>query len=255
MSSSKSMGSLRWKLKKISNLAKIFLSREVLIVYQMGKVGSTSIYNDLCDKYPGPVIQIHRLSFLCSSFVPRSGFRGFTMRVYTGLVRFFVSRKRKRVLVLTREPVGRNVSGYFQNFDFFQRKLKKRGEVVNADSMHRQFLYEYPHSSSLAWFDEQFHDVFGFDILSFVDQNKMAVVERGSRRDIFILMRVEDLNKERMEILSEKLSVSGLELRKDNVGSEKWYAGFYSDFLSAELPEWYKEMAAASEIYRKLYND
>ena len=106
------------RLKKLRDL--IFFGDNVIMIYQMGKVGSTTIENALkaeSIKY----LHMHYIANL--SFRPTltyppkrkviSTIRGYVVRLW---YRFRVLRRRKtKIITLVREPVGRTISQLFHN--------------------------------------------------------------------------------------------------------------------------------------------
>ena len=90
---------------------KVFFKRDLksdipVLVYQMGKVGSSSVTNSLLRHYSGIVLQAHYFNSNHKDW--RVG------RLYRWVIE---EDNPLRIISLTREPIGRNVSAFFQNFE------------------------------------------------------------------------------------------------------------------------------------------
>src|SRR5437016_4459341 len=79
------------------------LFRTPVVIFQMGKVGSSSLHDTLAKKLKGPVIHAHHFAGLTADQQ-----RNLTWRRRLHLPIYVISP--------AREPVARNISAFFQNF-------------------------------------------------------------------------------------------------------------------------------------------
>jgi hypothetical protein len=134
----------RFKLFKL-----LYYSSDLpILIYQMGKVGSTSISKSLELFGYSSVFHIHRLNpehidhvrenFLTRNLEPSS------FRIGKLLYRYIIEKKRHiKVITLIRDPISRNISGFFENKD---NHLPT--EAINHYDFHiyvKTFLDKYPH--------------------------------------------------------------------------------------------------------------
>ena len=121
----------------------------------MGKVGSTSIYNSLKkDKYiSGNIYHIHRLNHnsiekIKINYVKKKlkvpGHIKTSEYVLDNIIK---ECKNAKIITTIREPISRNISAYFQNFELmFQGCDVTAAEV---QSLVDNFLEQYPNHTPL----------------------------------------------------------------------------------------------------------
>ena len=147
--------------------------RNPVLVYQMGKVGSSTVTQALARiEGLGPVIQLHTLS---ESGVARaiaktraSGRRRLDRHL---LVSKALSKRAPfpcRIITMTREPIARAISLVFQD------RQRRMPEAIRSDGTVDPLLAERAVSGLLAsgvgladptgWFDNELRDVFGIDV-------------------------------------------------------------------------------------------
>lgn len=234
----------RWiRLRELINL---LVSNEVYLIYQMGKVGSTSVYESLLEKSSVPVFQLHRFRLVPGTFVSRGAWKTFQRKLWARTLYFLVKNKNIKILSLTRKPVARNVSDYFQTLDHYLEVNNLKASSVTLDELKMIFYGQYPHFSSVYWFDEQVKKVFGIDVYS-------GEGFRFSRDNVqMLVVRMEDLEEKQKEI-SDFFSVPGLAVRGSNTAEKKWYAQLYLDFKKEGLSKEYYDLMNSSRYYKKFY--
>ncbi|MDF1823583.1 MAG: putative capsular polysaccharide synthesis family protein [Verrucomicrobiales bacterium] len=228
-----------------------------LLVYQMGKVGSSTVTYSLrrngieCE-------HIHRIlpsniSRVRDEHIER-GVSPKDERVGEALWdRLATTTEQVRIITMVREPISRNISAYFQNLkDFFHE-----GQVqdVKLSRAIDTFLSDYAHDVPLNWFDEEFKAVTGVDVYehSFDPATGWTRIQEG-RIDL-LLMRVELDDEQKTKAVSEFVGLPSLRLENENVGSEKDYAKLYQSFKGAiTLPDQYKVDMLESKYAKHFYN-
>lgn len=230
----------KW-LDKISFELQLRAATPVL-VYQMGKVGSSSVYHSLLKQYAGVVFHIH--SFSPDDENPR----------LRRLFRRAISGKRPLyVISLTREPIGRNVSAFFENF-----KRDTGVDYANANftlgELRTNFLSNYPHDIPLKWFDKNILANFGIDVFA------SPFPERGistySRNNIKLLvMKSEIDDKEKVRAINDFLGLTGFQLYNTNIGEKKEYTTTYKSFKdNVKLPPDYIAKMCDSKYFKHFYS-
>jgi len=252
-----------------------------LLVYQMGKVGSSTAVATLNTvELDSPIYHVHFLSpDLVRKYEAkrRSYLRTRKVGALQHIWQYQFIRKllkdqdhkgKWRVISLVRDPVARNLGTFFEHIEV----LSEDGDCWNLKSWEYEFetrvcrddqvrlielFYEKcRHDTPLVYFDREFRDVLGFDVFE-----SEFPVERGyqiSRRDNadFLVIRLEDLNRCAAQAFSEFLGVDGFQLINRNVGGGKEYAEIYDRFKRIiKLPSDYLDRMYDSKFARHFYTE
>lgn len=229
----------------------------VFVSYQMGKVASSSITNAL-----EGCLQIHSWSAEEPIKYFSSRYTGsLSGRVLQNLKWKFTFLKLQRLIfkaekqngtikliVGVREPVSRNISGYFQT-------LTHRERGVTVDSCIDSFYAHCPHFLPLMWFDIELKKNLGIDVYNYpFDKDKGYVRIKEGDFDIFIyqMERLANLQPE----LSEYLGVPSFEINRVNDAADKWLGALYRSFTEEFKPsESYMEMLYESKYVKHFYSE
>ncbi|MHA7865789.1 putative capsular polysaccharide synthesis family protein, partial [Flagellimonas marinaquae] len=123
-----------------------------VLVYQMGKVGSSSVNHSIGAVYPGYCFQIHRFS---------SDHR------YIGEVyrQYYQNKIPLKIISMVREPIERNISAFFQwNKSINSTEFQK--EKVDMEGLMASFLEKFNHQRPLEWFDKNIYKHFNIDVFN-----------------------------------------------------------------------------------------
>lgn len=241
--------------------------REPIVVYQMAKVGSRTVYRSLRSlDLPRPVLHAHVLNDLDAleerirQLYPDPV--GTLAEIENGRkLRRRILRSRGRtwhVITLVRDPVSRDVSAFFHNLtevipDVYERYA--RDEIALAD-IGDAFLHQYDHDAPLSWFQSQLEPVFGIDVFAvpFDTTAGYATYETPTAR--LLLIRLEDLETHGKTAISEFLGLDGFELVSTNRARNKPYSDLYSAFeRDVTLPASYLARMYDSRLARHFYTD
>lgn len=211
-----------------------FLKRDLVLVYQMGKVASSSIYYSLKES-DNIVYHVHRLSEKHIRELHK------TQLEKTGLVEskavdergvrlnnmFIKSNKRPiHIISLVRNPIDRNMSAFFQNKEYYTKKH----DYSDTEKLTNLFYQLYDHDTPLNWFDREFKDCLNVDIYdsSFPKDKKYKLLKSNNYNILLMRVDLEDSIKE--NIISAFLGISNFKLKNKNVGIQKTYNEEYKDF-------------------------
>jgi hypothetical protein len=231
-----------------------------VLVYQMGKVGSSSIAASL--RQAGfNVHQVHRLVPENIARVQREHLqRGWPSplpdaegkRVYERLIRPRIPLK---VITLVREPIGRSFSYYFQNL----HKIWNRSDAHRAIPLQELiggFQIDYPYSDDpLRWFDYEFLPTLGIDVYRHpFDALAGSQILSSGPYDVLLLRT--DLNDAAKSIaLGQFLNIPAPTLGSSNVTAEKDKRDAYRAFLSSiKLVPEYVEHMLDSKLARHFFD-
>ena len=221
--------------KKLSN------SRNVIIVYQMGKVGSSSIYKMLKNKkLVAPVFQVHFLSnkgientekYFQGLYKPKKGALEINKMLCKELAKSF-NKKNWKIISLVRDPIARAISDFFQNVEsYYPELIKKNGALdLTLTNRHLQKLFdEFDEKMDYAsnWFDKELNTVFNIDIYSypFNKTEGFGIIKNGSVE--VLLFTLEKLNDCYQNAIFDLIGVSGMRLVNVNIGAKKKFADSY----------------------------
>jgi hypothetical protein len=268
-------------IRKLERAQRHFKETPVL-VYQMGKVGSSSIVSSL--KAIDLDRAVYHLHFLTKERIVRTEEDrkefflteryGYLKRpwLYEFLVKQLdnglIDRKWK-VITLTREPVARNISTFFENlevnkldeidsYEISSHYYKIPPTIIslnNLEALNELFFEKLNHDSPEQFFDREIKGVLGVDVYAeeFPTSKGYYILE-GDAVDI-LLLRLEDLNKVAREAFWEFMKLPDFKLTKSNVASEKNYASLYKEFKNKiKFPQNYLNRMYGSRYMRHFYS-
>ena len=199
----------------------------VPIVFTMGKVGSTATRRALTNA--GLLcFDLHSLRYSEPATVLRWHAQITALHdagVMTANNVVFIS--------LVREPVSRNLSGYFQNLS---RRFPDR--IPEAEEAVKVFLEQYSHKIPENWFKREWIPHTGIDPYrqSFDLKEGYKIYGEPVRA---VIMRADLADQKKSKILSQIFGQE-IELKRDNVGSHKSYSKLYLEICnSGIIPEEY----------------
>lgn len=216
-----------------------------ILIYQMGKVASTSIFRSLEARHEGWVIQLHE--YEPEEYTTRKLKR---RMVFDHALKY---GKRVNVITLTREPIGRNVACLFENFVQWTGRSWGDPDIM-LSVLEDYFLNEFDHDFPLRWFDDNIKAHFGIDCYSKpIADTGFQTFEEGPVRLLVLHCELPDVEKCRQ--IEAFLGISDFELQSANVGSKKPYADLYRDFKEqVRLPEAYIDKMCNSRYFTHFYS-
>jgi hypothetical protein len=243
--------------RKLKETYRIYSNVDNVLIYQMGKVGSTSLENSLKNS-----IHIHTLYGNPPCHVQykqrRNGFKAVVG--YIGdIVRRFAIKKRSKIKIisLVREPYSRNVSMFFQDLShwiyYFVGQGNYDNRVEDKNYLYKVFLESFDHDYLNNWFDKELKRFTGIDIyLNEFDIEKGFSVYKKGKFEV-LLVTAESLNDNEDAIskfINHKVSI-----KSENRSNSKWYRELYQDFKLDDggVLVKYKSSIRQSKFYKKFY--
>ncbi len=211
-----------------------------ILVYQMGKVGSRTVYRTLISLgLPNPIYHVHWLS-PAGIEAERARYRqaGARMdrhlRESRSLCRQ-IERQAERewwIITLVRDPIARRVSELFEQIWMFHPEWLTRDGTPRADAalaeLEASFAsYDARSDKCHTWFESELKQVFGVDIFdhTFDREAGHGLIERGQVR--LLVLRLEDLDCN-AGMIGHFVRHSGpVMLIKANIAENKHYAEAY----------------------------
>lgn len=230
-----------WRYRELLERLNIVFGSEFILVYTMGKVGSTSLYYSLRKKIGSKVIFVHRMNRENIAIYNKPFIKN-KVKSHRFELALFVKRKLidklKPISVITavREPVSRNISDFFQDFRAYNDG-KDFHEISVEDSV-RNFVVNYPHFLPQRWFEMEFTAILKMNVkdICFDTNKKYAILEKDNLR--LLIIRTDLENEIKNRVLQRFLSIDDLKIGVHNANQDKGYYANYNEFLEkVKLPE------------------
>ncbi|WP_444685513.1 putative capsular polysaccharide synthesis family protein [Alkalicoccus luteus] len=243
-------------------------SSNLVLVHQMGKVGSTSLTVSLKEQ---GMLPIHIHSFytplsteMYQAYKSISYYRSpsYRFRYYWRhklVHQLLQKRKKLKIISLVREPVSRNISMYFHAFqvplmDLNKEKDNRKESNTNMQALQNDFLNRFNHTYGISWFHKEFYKAWGIDVYEYpFDQEKGYGIIETEQADV-LMIQMEKLNSLENEIAAF-LEIESFTLKNENMGSKKWYHAVYKEFKETlSLDSRYVEALYDSEFMHHFYS-
>lgn len=200
-----------------------------LLVYQMGKVGSSSTYRSLSEAGLKPVHVHYIYSDLphMDRFTETS--KDFPFHFYVGRVLWYYLRltsHRLKIITLVRDPIARYISAQFQTLG--HEPIAR--DDPNTAVRQLQDTVRRGEKVTFNWFEREMEPLLGVNPIDepFDCKAGHALIE-APRADVLVLKleRLSDLIPDVVgPFVGKKLTIS-----RANVGKGKNYAGYYQEVL------------------------
>ena len=247
-------------------------SVDPIIIYQPGKVGSSTILASLNQafhsaKTEAPVYHAHHLNNLeqmeadiKSKFPnPRRCLEKLAIDKELRRKIDHDSDQRWNIISLTREPVARTISTVFEMLDVIFPGWKEKYQAGQWDLHEMQDVIVKRYVSGPGqgdWYDTQMKAVFDIDVYAQpFPYHQGFEIYHGKNNSRLLLLRLEDLNRVGQKVVGEFLNLKHFELVQANVAEDKEYSSLYREFKKMPLPDSFLERMYASRYARQFYSE
>jgi hypothetical protein len=253
-----------------------------VLVLQMGKVGSKSVQAGLeAENLDRPIYHAHFLSRERTARTEDQRRKFFRTDRHSYLMRSWLNQfllrrfedhkddKKWKLITLTREPVGRNISAFFENLvvvpcetdgefeissDYYQIEPTIVSEG-DTNTLAQLFFERAQHDSPLHFFDREIKDIFGIDVLGSGFPIEKGYEIYSSERVDLLVLKLERLADCASEALAEFLGLDGFTVVNRNIGAKKVYAPLYDAFkMNAVIDSMYIDTLYDSTYMRTFYS-
>lgn len=237
-----------------------------VLIYQMGKVASTSIFQSLKQAGIKPVFHTHimfpspesREYFDERSIqIPNIKFSRILLKkkgafLYNSLI---AKNKNLKIISLTREPIAWNISYFFHNFETETGKKPDESQFTTQELVDI-FLKYFPHSRPLDWFDDQLKTYLKIDVYGYPFPKDSGVLTIHKDNVDLLLLKLETTDRVKEKAIAEFLGLKEFRLVRTNVGEDKNYRDMYKEFKqSLKLPLSYVEEMCSSKYFNHFYTE
>ena len=242
-----------------------------VIVFQSGKVGSTSLHLSLEKKFKEleistPVYHAHILEKIDQRIERIKQIRtdpsaSIQKLLESKKIRQQIDNNHEQcwsVISLVRDPVAKKISTFFQLIDEYipdWKKQWKSGELKLED-LQKMFFKKSGDNDPGQWFDNQIKPIWGIDIFKtpFDKTNGYHIYTFTPRVNLMII-RMEDLNRVAENAFREFMGLESFSIISTNVGEEKPYRKLYEQFKKLPLPASYLDKEYSSRYARYFYTE
>lgn len=210
--------------------------RPPIVVYSVGKTGTTAIADTLYDAGFHPVLQVHNLRPRVAESAERAALardpRATPHYVWESLhlSRNLPTPERPWLVVSSvRDPIKRNIAHFFQAGEF-----EGYLEGATVDALIERFSDRW--DGGLSWYHSNFRLCLGLDVLDHPFDPEVGYQIIDTPAFSVLLLRQESLSIAPTALAEFFGLDSPLELKRSNVGSQKSYASLYREFLDRARP-------------------
>ena len=243
-------------------------NRIPVLIYQMGKVGSTTIRDSL-DAHQIYNQHAHRLSWEGIRQAEERYQRIRSGQIPEHIVRYralreFIDRTptdtRWQIITLVRDPIARLISSVFQNLDVIFPEVERFNdshlphiEQHILEQLHR--IKKGENGDDSVWFDDELKHVFGFDIFKETfDSQEGYCIYHHAKVDV-LAIRMEQLTACGSQAISAFLALKDFKLINANQSHKKSYYAIYRKLLaSINIPEDVLDCVYTSRLAEHFYS-
>lgn len=215
-----------------------FKKKPPVIILTPGKVGSSSVYYTLKKKLnKNYVFHIHYLSKQgiekSNNSHLKSDRKSLPLHLLISKILYKKLMKydgQLNIITLIREPISREISGFFQNIDFHKNDLEGKNLLINDFETLKKINKILPNSqkSITNWIKTELLNNFEIDIYSSNYPKEIGFKIFKKEQFNLLLTRMEDLDSSFKSSTKVFFKLDkGIELENYNVGNNKYYSKTY----------------------------
>ncbi len=214
------------------------IADSAIIIYQMGKVGSTSIHRSL--EHADLTLPIYKVHFLSDEGLQHGEeFHQKTLKIpweetpHIQTSQFLREQIQNnpaiqwKVITLVREPISREVSEFFQYVhSMYPELLDADGNLDERKAIRilqtKLMFYNPEQNYTCCWFDMEMKGMFGIDVFAhpFNTEEGFSIIKQGNVE--LLTLRLESLDQNFSQAMTQFLGVdTPIEMVRSNVRAEQ----------------------------------
>lgn len=220
------------------------ITDSAVIIYQMGKVGSTTIHQSL--EKAGLLLPIYKVHFLSDEGVKHGEeFHQKTLKKpwestpHIQTSHFLRDKIRSdepiqwKIITLVREPIRREISEFFQYLpSLYPELLDAEGNLEKSRALRvlqTKFMFYKPETNyTCRWFDMEVKSMFGLDVYEYPFDTEAGYSIIHHHNVDLLILRLEDLDQTFNRAINEFLEVdTPIEMVKANLRAEQKRGSLY----------------------------
>lgn len=229
---------LRYAKQRFGVQLAIAAGKEPVLVYQMGKVGSSALAQ-LIDRVPGCfAVQVHRLAPARRTEIQNrfdAGEHYYKDMRFEGWIHDWLQNRSAPTKIVTavREPMSHSYSSFFQNLRRSTRGKMQAATPGSINDLSKLFLEWEELGAALTWLDLEMSPLIGSDLLAHpFDQATGWSVSTGQEYTVLTL-KSEIGDDVKRTALTALLGHDPGEVSRQNSAVHKDYAATYRSFIDA----------------------
>jgi len=254
-------------------------SKDKIVIYQMSKVGSTTIWKSLESlNLDIPIYHVHTLRHeQISRAIERDKANFPKLRfmypetIHSEYLRSQLDRNNIvnpwSVITLVRDPVAKLLSSFFQNLERefllgldYRKKIKAEGDKKVLQEVIERFYQEYVDNPSrthpFEWFNFELRESLNVDLFAEHPLSGRTYYIYNTRLARILLLKLESLNDSYQSAFQDFLGLKNVNLVQANVGLQKRYKSLYKNFIKeVNLPVDYLDKIYQTELVRHFYSE
>lgn len=210
-----------------------------ILIYQMGKVGSTTLESSLPKSRHLHTLYGYPSARNAVDYKRRNLLKDLRRYVFWLVQRMLIRQSSDiRIVTLVRNPFDREVSQFFQDLEhwlsYYSLKFQvdKRLEIGNFVECCFEYAYDFNYSVEWYWREIGRFSGLGLEEYKYDLDKGYAFAERGKYK--VMLVRLDKLEECKLEL--ESFLGQKLKLTNTNRGEKKWYEPIYRRFKSDYVP-------------------
>ncbi|VEP16806.1 conserved hypothetical protein [Hyella patelloides LEGE 07179] len=258
---------LKTKVPDVQKLAiKLFFSKTAILVYQMGKVGSTTVYFSLKKQFLfTPVFHVHCLGERALKEQEKAYQAVGKMPSQVRHLRHgnFLRNQlnesaiiKWKIITLVRDPIIREISIFFQQKEHRFPNGIDTNEII--DILQQKFAsFKESTDYVCTWFEREIKSNFNVNVYDFWFDKQKGYCMINKENIGILIIRLEDLNNCFNTATKKFFSINkNLDLRAENVASYKEYKAQYIEAIAKiKIPRDVCELIYSSRYAKHFYSD
>lgn len=214
-----------------------------IVIYTMGKVGSLSLHHSIKAAGEPTVFHIHTMqqskidweyeACRAKGWWPDSRSPGALLQQH------HQAGHPLKIVTLVREPIERNLSGFFEVFPFYMG-CPATDFTGEEPALLANFLEFLPHTYPLQWLDVELKAQTGLDVYATPFDPAQGYQHYQHEQLELLLLRLDLPDAKKTSLLQDFLNIPHLQLQRHNAAHQKPYAATYQRFKEhIQLPKSY----------------
>ena len=241
-----------------------------ILVYQMGKVGSSTVYRSLTES--GLPLAVEQIQFLSDRWIAdvERQYKAANAATPLNVVRSKVVARQIResknvcwkIISLVRDPIARNISSLFETMEPLSPALIGSDGNVDAQKATRHLLGQFAtfdESSDYVcnWFDDEMRSVFGINVFQFPFCRETGTCRIRQGNVDLLILTLENLDWSYAPAIQQFLELDRpLDLVRANVAADKKHSAAYQQVLEQiRIPKSVCERIYSSRFCRHFYSN
>lgn len=186
------------------------LNEDIILIYQPGKVGSSSLYKSICERGIN-VLHCHHLLV--------------DGKIFKEDIKLWTKNKKIKIISMVRDPIARQISAMWQNIP----SIDRYSDEVDFNEIENYYFGRDFTNDEFEWFDRRINYLFNINVFdyAFSQENGYSIIEKDNIE--LLLIKVEKLSNLE-KVVGKFLELEDFNIVNDNVANMKEYRFAYQQY-------------------------